>query len=313
MIDLYKLHYFLVVARAGSYVQAAEELHMSQPAISRSIQTLERQFGVALLDRGRNGVSVTNIGRQVMRYADDLLYNAETLERMLAGAATGTSGQVQFGVGPVAAAVLLPLVSGRVIREYPEISLKVHSGSDAEMTTKLLTGEIEFFLGRVDPAFHNDRVVVDELGATRFRVHAREGHPLAGTERLALSDLAPFPRLGGTAWRELVAQQAPPEERDLLRPSIEIDNFAILRDIALHTDAVIMTSYGDLSGLVVLPTRSQAQQEMAAKIAIFSLATRSLSPAARTVARSIRHAALETIPMTDTSPGEPSYLHRSGR
>lgn len=52
MIDLYKLRYFVTVARVGTFVQAAEELHVSQPALSRSIQSLERQFGVTLLDRG---------------------------------------------------------------------------------------------------------------------------------------------------------------------------------------------------------------------------------------------------------------------
>jgi DNA-binding transcriptional LysR family regulator len=308
MIDLYKLRYFLTVARAGSYVQAAEELHVSQPALSRSIQSLERQYEVALLDRGRGGVTLTRAGQQLMQYADDLLYNAETLERMLAGAATGTSGEVEFGIGPVAATVVLPTVAADVAREYPAISLRAHSESVGEMASKLLNGEVEFFLGRVDRTSQNDRFLVDILGSASFRIFAREGHPLAGSSSATLADLRPFPRLGGTAWNEFAIHDAPLEERELLTPTVQIDNYSILREIALRTDGVIMSSYGDLTGLVPLPISTQAEQTMSSQIAMFYLSSRNLSPAARTVARLVRSAALEAIPMTDTRPEEPKFL-----
>lgn len=308
MIDLYKLRYFLAVARAGSYVQAAEELHVSQPALSRSIQSLERQYGVALLDRGRAGVTLTRAGQRLMRFADDLLYNAETLERMLAGAATGNSGEVEFGIGPVAATVVLPTVAADVARNYPAISLRAHSESVGEMASKLLNGEVEFFLGRVDRTSQNDRFLVDVLGSASFRIYARAGHPLAEAKSATLADIRPFPRLGGTAWHEFVAHDAPTDERELLTPTVQIDNYSILREIALRTDGVIMSSYGDLSGLVPLPITTQAEQTMSSQIAMFYLSSRSLSPAARTVSRMVRGVALTAIPMTDVKAEEPDYL-----
>lgn len=311
MIDLYKLRYFVTVVRAGSFVQAAEELHVSQPALSRSIQSLEKQFGVALLDRGRGGVSLTAVGQDLLHYADDLLYNSETLERLFVGAASGTSGRVAFGIGPAAATVLLPALSARLASEYPEIGLRVVSDSVSDMTARMLNGEIEFFLGHLDRGGQNDRMDVDVLGAVLFRVLAREGHPLVGESRLRMKDLAHFPRLGGTAYADLIQLNALPTEREYLMPTIEIDNYSILHDIALATDAILFTSYGDLDGLVALPVIPKSQQNMLTRIAIYSHSTRSLSPAARTVARTLRALTMELIPMTDARPDEPAYLYRA--
>ena len=72
MLDLYKLQHFVVVARTGSFRQAAEQLHLSQPALSRSIQALERRYGVTLLDRSRTGVHLTTVGQQLLARAHQI-------------------------------------------------------------------------------------------------------------------------------------------------------------------------------------------------------------------------------------------------
>jgi DNA-binding transcriptional LysR family regulator len=86
VLDLYKLQYFVVVAKTGSFRQAAEQLHLSQPALSRSIQALERRYGVMLLDRSRTGVYLTAVGQQLLARAEELIYNAETLEHIVGSA-----------------------------------------------------------------------------------------------------------------------------------------------------------------------------------------------------------------------------------
>lgn len=89
-MDLRRLQHFVTIARLRSYHRAAEHLHLSQPALSRSIQALEAQYQVRLFDRGRGGIELTSIGAQLLKRAEDLLHNAGSMEELLRGAAEGS-------------------------------------------------------------------------------------------------------------------------------------------------------------------------------------------------------------------------------
>ena len=68
-----KLYAFQVIIKAGTLSQAAEELHLTQPALTRLIQTLEQASGVRLVSTGRNGVKATSAGKLLFRYSLDIL------------------------------------------------------------------------------------------------------------------------------------------------------------------------------------------------------------------------------------------------
>jgi DNA-binding transcriptional LysR family regulator len=289
MIDLNRLRHFVVVAEAGSYAEAAAELHLSQPALSRSIQALERQYGVLFFDRGRSGATLTPFGRQFLARAQDLLSNAESLEHAIEAASAGISGTVTLGISPNAAAALLPRLLLSLFGEYPDIRLTAVLGTPDELARHLLDGDIEFFISRRDPTTVYERVHTESIGEARACFLVREGHPLLGSETVTVTALAPYPRLAPSAWNATLNRIVAPEEVEPLRATVEIDNFEMLADVAARSDAILVSTYGNtVPDLVPLPVDPPTLAAHAADVGFFTLRGRTLSPAAEAVGAILR-------------------------
>jgi DNA-binding transcriptional LysR family regulator len=125
-MDLALLHTLRTVSRTGSFRQAASELHVTQPAVTKQIQALEREVGERLLDR-RRPLALTHAGEVLVRYAEQiagLVRNAENeigdLQR------TGASGRVALGAS-YSVADFLPKLLGKCRARFPQVSLTVDS------------------------------------------------------------------------------------------------------------------------------------------------------------------------------------------
>lgn len=79
-LDLRELNQMLAIAAEGSFAQAARRLHISQPALSRSIQEVERKTGLRLFERGRQGATPTDVGQVVLRHAETVTVAAGALQ-----------------------------------------------------------------------------------------------------------------------------------------------------------------------------------------------------------------------------------------
>lgn len=289
MIDLYKLSHFVAVARAGSYVIAAEELHLSQPALSRSIQALEGQLGMKLLDRSRAGVHATAVGMHFLGQADDLLNMASGLEERFTKAADGEGGTVQFGIGPMLASIILPDCATALLRDHPGIHTRVFIDSAEAMNANLLGGNIEFFIGQIEPSPDAGRLDIEVIGEASPCFLVRRGHPLADRGRIETQQLKDYPRISGTAWTEALAGTWGLKYPEIFSSSLEVDNYDLLRKTAIDTDAVLITSYGvEPEGLVMIDV--DFEHDVTPQIGVHKMASRSLSPAAQTVLHLLRTA-----------------------
>ena len=96
-LNYHHLHYFWVVARTGSIAKASQELRLSQPTISNQLKTLEASLGHPLLERRGRGLVLTDVGRTVLRYADDIFRTGRELQQALKG--MPTSERIPFAVG----------------------------------------------------------------------------------------------------------------------------------------------------------------------------------------------------------------------
>jgi DNA-binding transcriptional LysR family regulator len=294
MIDLSRLRHFVVVAEAGSYVQAAEELRLSQPALSRSIQALERQYGATFFDRGRTGVTLTPFGRQFLVRAQDLLSNAESLEHAIEAASAGISGTVSLGVSPNAANVLLPSLLLSLFSDYPDIRLTAVLGTPGTLARRLLDGEIEFFISRHDPDLAYERIQSEPIGEARACFLVREGHPLLGMDPLPVTALAPYPRLAATAWNEILPRVVQADVIDSLWATAEVDNFELLAGVAARSDAILVSAYGyTVADLVMLPVDLSGLKSSGTNVGFFTLRVRTLSPAAQAVGAILRNLATQ--------------------
>ena len=141
----HRLEYVAAVARLGSYRRAAEALHISQPALSESVRSLERELGADLLERGRHGARVSSAGRELLPLILGVLDSVDRL-RLAADAQHRSSRAVRVGtVNPATIALLVPAI--REFRDtHSSTQVEVVGGVQADIQRGLLEGSTDLGL-----------------------------------------------------------------------------------------------------------------------------------------------------------------------
>jgi LysR family transcriptional regulator, low CO2-responsive transcriptional regulator len=142
MVSLHQLRTFLAVAAAGSVREAAEDLVVSQPAVSSAVTALQRELGVALLERRGRGIVVTPVGRQVERDARRLFALLDDLERSAKSAARG-GGRVRLAAVTTAAEHVLPALLNGFLAENPALDVDLEVANRAQVWEKLAHFEVD--------------------------------------------------------------------------------------------------------------------------------------------------------------------------
>ncbi|MFI6532923.1 LysR family transcriptional regulator [Nonomuraea sp. NPDC050547] len=190
-----QLRILQAVARTGNMTRAAEELAITQSAVSHALRTLESELGVALLVRGNHGVSLTATGRAVCRRATLILTQVEALEQEVAG--VRESGSLRVGTIPSANVRLLPPILRRFEDACPRVRLTVMEGSDHEVLEWLETGAADVVTvsaGIPLPAGTTTRT----LATDRMLAILPSGHDLAVRDSVTMAELARRPFIMST-------------------------------------------------------------------------------------------------------------------
>lgn len=243
MIDLARLRHIILVAREGSFGRAAQAANLSQPALSRSVQATERQYGIKIFDRSRTGVILTPAGIEFLSLAEDFVLRAEALETDLHVAGSAGGGVVSFGLGPLGAMLFLVELSDMLFQR--DIRAVVRVENEPTLRRLLVDGEIAFYIGGSWRGANEfavaSRLRMDYVGTARYGMFAREGHPLAELTTISAAQLARFPVVGGSPIRRILDDQVLATV-GLRQPSIEIDNYPLLVEIARRSDAILLAS-----------------------------------------------------------------------
>src|SRR5213080_2307913 len=124
-MDLRRWIHVVALADRRSFVRAAEQVHLSQPALTRSIQAAEAELGLLLFDRRAHEVVPTPAGEFIVARARELVFNGRNLERDIDLYRHQGLGDLAFGAGPFPAATFLPPLLAEIHREHPAIDLRV--------------------------------------------------------------------------------------------------------------------------------------------------------------------------------------------
>ncbi len=233
-IDLAKLSHVLAVARTLSFSRAAEELHLSQPALSKSISNVEERFGIRLFDRGRSGVTITPAGALVIAEAQALVSSARTMGHNVRLYATGEAGMLAIGMGPLIASMILPGLGSHFLASTPQLEVRASIKSPAALLQEVMDDVIELAVCATEHITVPDEVIVLPVGEVTFETFVRGDHPLAGRSNLTAADLASYPiaRVGD------VHMNAPPR----VGGGFICDNYHILQETVLRSDCVWYTA-----------------------------------------------------------------------
>jgi DNA-binding transcriptional LysR family regulator len=188
-MELHHLRYFEAVARHGHVTRAAQELHIAQPSLSKQIQSLEAELGIALFDRVGRRVELTAAGRLLLPYARRALREVADARTALQQWNSLEQGQVALGAPPTVGAHLLPRALAAFHERYPGIGLSLHEMGAARLASLLDEGAIDLAVVSVAlPAFLSAELFSEDLV-----VAVAEGHPLAQQKAVRGADLADQP------------------------------------------------------------------------------------------------------------------------
>jgi LysR family transcriptional regulator, nitrogen assimilation regulatory protein len=202
-MDIRQLRYFVGVVQAGSLSRAAEQLHVSQSAISHQLASLESELDRQLLTRGPKGIVLTDAGTVLYRHAEAILRQVEFAKRDATSVLNVPSGGVSIGVPVALAAILSYDLFMRVRNAYPQILLHVTEGNSSLLRERLVNGRLDvaiLFEGQHERGLAVEPLMLEEL----FYVTADPD-----TSPIRLADAAHRPLLapGRSSSSQSVAQQ----------------------------------------------------------------------------------------------------------
>src|SRR5918992_1657698 len=155
MLDVKRLRILRGVAQRGSFSAAAEALYLSQSAVSQQIATLEKEVGMKLLDRTREGPKLTAAGRVLVGHAEAAIARLEEAERELAAIAGLEGGELRMASFPSASATLLTEAVSIFHGRYPKVRLSVAEAEPEQSLPRLKGGELDLALSFDYPSVPN--------------------------------------------------------------------------------------------------------------------------------------------------------------
>lgn len=289
-MDLRRLGHIVAVAERRNFARASEQVHLSQPALTRSIQAAEAELGMRLFDRGSTGVTPTPAGEFVIERARRLVFDGRCLKRDVELYRERKLGDTAFGVGPFPAATFLAPLLAALRREHAQVALRVEVGNWELLLERLLDEDIEFFVADTRELPRDPRLVVKALRREPAGFYVRTGHPLGARRSVALAEMwacgvatVRLPKSVAAALARLLelGPQVP------LPVALECDDVEVLKKTVLACDAVLGAPHvavqGEVRAGALHPLRITGLPPLFSAMGIVTLRGRTPSPMAETI------------------------------
>ena len=176
--SLQQLRYLVAIADHGGFVAAAENMFVSQPALSSQIKELEKRLGVVLVERSPRGTMLTPIGKQVVERARRVIRDVDDIVGLVDAGGDGLQGRLDLAAIPTVAPYLFMHVVSAVTKEFPGIKLHLHEERTPDLVRKLSEGEIDIGLLAL-PVPNAEEFITVPIGDDPFLLALPNSHRLA--------------------------------------------------------------------------------------------------------------------------------------
>ncbi len=235
-MDIRNLRHVVVLSRARNYGRAARELNLSQPALSRSIQSVEERFGVKLFNRGRGSVVPTPVGHQFVQQACEVLLQFGTLEHNLRLVNSQILGDANFGMSPIPGMMVLPAILTEIARHHSGLNINAVIRSASELSRLLLADQIEFFVCSEGVFEQSPQISTTPLFSVQPSLFVRPAHPLLELKVVHAVDVSAFPIIGTRTLMSPVTRGA--AKRSLYEATLNCEDHHVLYEVTMNSDAV---------------------------------------------------------------------------
>ncbi len=190
-MDLDSLKAFLAVAEVGSFSQAADRMHLTQPAISKRIAHLEQQLDARLFDRIGRTVTLTEAGSSLVSRANIILQQVEDTERAIRNLSGQVGGQLSLATSHHIGLWRLPRVLNNYVARHPEVTLDLHFMDSEVAHERIVQGELEMAIITLAPVSH-ERLIAEPIWRDELVFVCSRSHELASRKNLNLEMLAEY-------------------------------------------------------------------------------------------------------------------------
>jgi DNA-binding transcriptional LysR family regulator len=188
------LRQFLAVATEGSLSAAAAALAMTQPALTKNIQKLEREAGARLFERLPRGVALTAFGRVLLVHARRVEAECRAADLRLAAVRRARPAVLRVGAGLMFSTAIVPNAVVALQRRYPDVGIELVSAITEDNFPRLVAGELDLIFGQLPPAASiSGDLVCRPMVALAMHIVADASHPLAGRPSVQAADLLEYP------------------------------------------------------------------------------------------------------------------------
>lgn len=201
MLDVRRMRVLLEVATRGSMSAAADALNYTPSAVSQQIATLERECGVALVERGPRSIALTDAGRALAEHAEIILARLEIAEMEVREIAGLHGGRLRLATFRSAGETIMAQAITRFHRRHPRVELTLIEGEPEEYLPQIRSGRVDLGLGfeydhvpRVRVESSEERLLMEDPIGVALPV----GHPLAAQPAVRLEDLRDEAWIGST-------------------------------------------------------------------------------------------------------------------
>ena len=242
-MNLRQLAHLTALAEQGSFSRAAERLHLTQSALSRSLQTLEDELGARLIDRAGKRSTLTPLGEAVLARARRITLEAAEIQRSAELLRQGEAGTIRVGLGSGPGALLMTPLLSHVAARYPEVRVAIARGSTELQVHQLRQRELDALVidaRRIAPAAD---LVIEPLTELRGGFVCRAAHPLAQRDDVTFDELMRYPvattPLSDEVARIFVAHYGPGADPARMA-ALVCEDVGSLLDAVRQTDAVFL-------------------------------------------------------------------------
>jgi len=216
-MDIDSLQAFVTVAEKQSFSQAAEQLYLTQPAVSKRIATLESELNTRLFDRISRKVELTESGNALLPRARSILLDVEDSRRAISNLSGNIGGKLSIGTSHHIGLHRLPPVLRSFTKQFSEVELDLHFMDSEEACQAVEHGDLE--LGIVTLPIHTpENLHAEFIWPDPLAVVVHKNHPLAAQQNVTLSTLSKEPAIlptHGTYTREIIERTLQPKNLDL--------------------------------------------------------------------------------------------------
>lgn len=184
-MKLHQLRAMVAICESGSIQEASRLLHISQPALSKTIKELEAELGVPLLLRSNRGITATPFGERLLRRARLVLEEVRRAREEIDTLKGVMDGNLAIGVSPVTPSQQFVACLNRFRKRYPRVQVQIHELRPSKLMEGLREGQLDLVLTSLPAARNVDGFLWQELYAQPTVLALRKGHPLAGARHLS--------------------------------------------------------------------------------------------------------------------------------